>query len=405
VIDISSTHLAAAKPKAIRRVDLVEWENKDIALLATEAADIVRCPSQVLHVQMLPAGICRLRPESIIGRLRIGSVDLRILPKYPMPSLLAMLVEVHELAHLTPDLVGYDTSPEIVDLLVQIFLSQVDRVVRQGLKRTYIHLDEELVPVRGRIDLGRTVGLHLRGKARVQCQFEEHALDGPENRLLVAALHAIAGSQALHVRRRNLAQGIAGEFVGVQSIPLGQCVREQVKYDRLNQHYYPTLQLAHLILKATGITQDYGFATGDGFLLDMNQLFEKYVYRRLAKTLGSNQVSVDGQKTFPFDVAKQAKIKPDVIIRNRFGRLIVGDTKYKVGTTPDPGDLYQMLSYCRVLKVPYGFLVTVGTGEIKRYDVLDGDTTIDVIPVDLGGSVLNIDKSIHQLADRLLGAL
>lgn len=355
----------------------------------------------MLQVQALPGGMCRLRPGAVVGRLQFGIVDIRILPKYPMPSLLAMLVEVHEMAQLTPDLVGYDTSPEVVDLLVQIFLGQVERVVRQGLRRTYIQEDEELVAVRGRIDLRRTVGLHLRGKAKVQCRYEEYTLDGPENGTLLAALRAITGTRILPVVRRNLAHRIASEFVGVRPVFKRRTDFRPVEYDRLNQHYYPALQLAQLILQCMGVTQDFGMTEADGFMLNMNQLFEKFVRRKLEKLMDAYGVQVRAQKKSSFDVQNQADIQPDLLIQSRHGQRVVADTKYKVGTTPEPGDLYQMLTYCRVLNIANGILITVGKGQERRYDVLDGDTTIEVIPVDLGGTLSDIDKSITHLARRI----
>lgn|GEM_PF-1362912 len=389
------------KKEVPRRLELVEWETLDVNLSSTEISDLLRCPAKVLHIQTLSGGMCRLRPGPVVGRLQLGTVDLKILPKYSMPSLLAMLAEVHELVHLTPDLVGYDTNREIVDLLVQIFLSQVEGVVRQGLKRAYIQEDEELVTVRGRIDLRRTVDLHLRGKAKVQCRYEDYTLDGPENRILLAALHAITGTGLFTVLRRNLAHLLAAEFVGVRHIHPPVVRSGKVEYDRLNQYYYPAVQLAQLIMRSIGITQDFGMTEADGFLLDMNQLFEKYVFRKLQKALGVNRTQVRKQQTFPFDLANQASIKPDLIIQSQQGRRIVADTKYKIGNKPDPNDLYQMLAYCRVLNISNGVLITVGNGKSRRYEVRDSATTIDVISIDLSGSIAGVDASTRELADSI----
>ncbi|MEX1028359.1 MAG: hypothetical protein WD049_10215 [Candidatus Paceibacterota bacterium] len=398
---LTPTQMAAhaVAPSSQRQLDLVEWGSLDVSLSSTEIAELLRCPSKVFQIQTLPGGMCRLQCGPVVGRLQFGTVDVRILPKYPMPSLLAMLAEVHELAQLTPQLVGYDTSPEVVDLLVQIFLGQVERVVRQGLRRTYIEEDEELVAVRGRIDLRRTVDLHLRGKAKAQCRYEDFTLDGPENGTLLAALRAITAARMLPVVRRNVGHRAAAEFVGVR--PRFQRGADPVAFDRLNQHYHPALQLAQLILECMGVTQDFGMTEADGFMLNMNQLFERFVERRLRKLLTVDGIQVRAQKQSSFDVLKQSAIQPDLLIQSRHGQRVVADTKYKVGTKPDPSDLYQMLTYCRVLNIANGVLFTVGTGQLRRYEVLDGVTTIEVIPVDLDGTVSDIDKSLLILASRV----
>lgn len=388
-----------------RQIDLKEWESSQVSLDASEIVDLLRWPANILKVQMLAGGICKIQPAGVVGRLRLGAVDLRITPKYPMPSLLAMLAEVHELARLDHLPVGYEKSPDIADLLIQIFLHQADWVVRKGLKRTYIQEDEELVAGRGRIDLRRTVGHHARGRAVLQCRFEDHSLDGPENRLLMSALLTVASCTGLSVPRRNLAQQIASEFVGVRGCKQASSDSGKFKPDRLTSHYFPALPLARLVLQGIGITHKFGIVEGDGFLLNMNQLFESFVGRRLKKTLSFDRVQVFPQQTFPFDADRQAELRPDLVVQSPLGQRIVVDTKYKIGSVPEPSDLYQMLAYCRILNVTHGVLVTVGTGYPMRYNVLDGVTTIEVIPVDLNGTISKIDKSLKCLSDRILEIL
>src|SRR5207249_4520521 len=132
------------------------------------------------------------------------------------------------------------------------------------------------------------------------------------NRTLLAALNAVAGSQALPAIRRITAHEIAAEFVGIQpTVPEPSSLR-QFKYDRLNLHYYPALELAQLILSSMGVSQEFGIAKGNGFLLNMNDLFEKFVYRKLQKILELEFVNVRRQRTFPFDTDEQAQIRPDL---------------------------------------------------------------------------------------------
>lgn len=171
--------------------------------------------------------------------------------------------------------------------------------------------------------------------------------------------------------------------------------------NRLNQHYHPSLQLASLILQCMGITQDFGIAEGNGFLLNMNQLFEKFVYCKLRKLLKADGIEVRAQTSRSFDAQKLARIQPDLIVKGPNGQRIVADTKYKTGTKPEPSDLYQMLTYCRVLGIANGVLLTVGKEQERLYEVLDGFTTIEVIPMDLRGTITDIDDSLLRLVSRL----
>jgi len=435
------------------KIELEEWRPRDYLLTPPQTLELLRLSGKIIEVQSLPTGETRLRAKAVVGRLSTESLDLIIRPKCPVPSLLLMLAEMHELSRLAPQLVGYATSSEIVDLLVQVFLKQIDYITRVGLKRDYVPRQEDLLAVRGRVNVRRTLALHLRGRPRLDCSFEEYTLDVPENRLLLTALRAISKNKALPSIRRSLAHSVCGEFPGVREVEFGRQGATPIASDRLNQHYEPALKMAHLILRSMGIEHEFGSARVSGFTLDMNQLFERFIARRLQKALRREDVVVKFQQPHDFDEQKQATIRPDLIFQSRRvsvhapgsgsffggnsqplaetwtpknvpdprrsqakqpsswersgrrGHRVVADTKYKVDEAPSPADLYQMLAYCRVLKIPCGILITAaGTGG-RCYSVKDGATTIQVVPINLDGSLAEIDMSMKRLASLILRLL
>lgn len=387
------------------RIELKEWEQTDRLLSGTAIRDLLRISSSVVRVQTLPDGKLRLQAGSYVGRLRLGSVSLRITPKTPIRSLLWVMAEAYDLVRLDPYLVGYGTDADLSELFADIYLRHVERVIRQGLKRNYIEQENELVAVRGRIEWPQTIDRHLRGKPRVFCRYEDFTLDGPENRLLLAAIRAIEGNRSLSVVRRNLAHRVAEEFVGVRDDMPTLMGFPPAARDRLNQHYHPSLELAALILQGTGMSLQCGAADGAGFLLDMNSLFERFVSSKLTKFLVGRGTRVSSQRSSSFDRAGYATIRPDLLIRDESGRRLVADAKYKVGENVDSADLYQMFSYCGVLQVSHGLLLTVGKAAGRRYVVNDGRTTIETFPLDLSGSPAEFDGALHRLASRIASIL
>jgi 5-methylcytosine-specific restriction enzyme subunit McrC len=319
--------------------------------------------------------------------------------------LLGLLTEVHELAGLVPNLVGYDTSTEIVDLLIQIFLQQVDQLVRGGLKKSYLDFEEELTAVRDRIDVRQTMTSQLRGRPKVFCRFEEFSLDGPENRTLLATLWTIVRCAAVLPERRRFAHRLTADFEHVSTIQVEPVNPTTIQCDRLTMHYEPVLRLAHVILASLGITHEFGHLQAEGFQLNMNSLFEKFVFRRLRKELTPQSLRVTDQTSFDFDEQSQANIRPDILIRSRSGKRLVADTKYKLSSKPDPDDLYQILAYCRVLQIDRGLLITAGSSTNLTYSVRDGQTTIDVVSVDLSGSLDDVHESMQKLAQFIIDCL
>jgi 5-methylcytosine-specific restriction enzyme subunit McrC len=388
-----------------RRIDLKEWESCEVLLKEAELRDLLRCPPTILRMQSIAKGYTRLQAAATVGQIRFGSVDVRILPKYPMTSLMTMLAEVYELTRLDPYLMGYATVSDPTELLIHIFLYQTGQVIRKGLKRSYVAEEDVLKTVRGKIDVRRSVEIHLRGQVALQCQYEDRTLENSENRLLLKALRRIAYGKSVRLNHRNLAHQLALEFEGLRDDTSESVPWETFKTDRLNRHYFPALPLAKLILEGTGIAHEFGVAEADGFLINMNQLFESFVCRRLETSLGAKRVKTWTQRRSWFDETRVAEIKPDFIAQAPHGRRVVLDTKYKLGSEPNSGDLYQMLSYCRVLDICHGLLVSVGAGERTILKVNDGITTIEAIPVDLSGSTNQIDESMQRLTNRLLQLL
>lgn len=381
----------------VRRIELTEWLPRDVVLSEAELQGVLSSPAQI-QVQALRNGVYRLRPGSSVGLINLEAIQLLIIPKCEMPALLFMLADVYEFASLLPQLADYESSSDIVDLLVQMFLAQTATVIRQGLRRTYVTEQDELIVARGRIGMRESSALHLQGRPRLSCTFEDFTLNGVENQLLLAALNHIWKRPLHGVHRRSLARRLAAEFEGViPKVPGAEQLR-RVRRDRLNMHYWPAVGLAELILQQSGLTAQFGEVSSNGFLIDMNKLFETFVCRRLRKTLAPLGIATNSQVSEYLDEEKTTRIIPDLCFTAPTGIRLVGDTKYKTGKTAASADLYQMLTYCRIMKIRHGVLITVGNREAMRHNIRDGETVIDVIPVDLSGSVDDINSSINQLA-------
>ena len=381
----------------VRRIELTEWLPRDVVLTEAELQGVLSCPAQI-QVQALRNGVYRLRPGSSVGLINLETIQILIIPKCEMPSLLFMLADVYEFASLLPQLSGYEKSSDVVDLLIQMFLAQTATVIRQGLRRTYVTKQDELIVARGRIGMRESSALHFQGRPRLFCTFEEFTLNGVENQLLLAALNQIWKRPLLGVHRRSLARRLAAEFEDVIPQVPGAAQLRRVRRDRLNMHYWPAVGLAELILQQSGLATQFGEVSGNGFLIDMNKLFEAFVCRKLRKALAPLGVTTHSHVREYFDEEKTTSIIPDLCFTAPTGIRLVGDTKYKTGTTAASADLYQMLAYCRIMKIRQGVLITVGNREGIRHNIRDGETVISVIPVDLSCSVDDIDRSIGQLA-------
>jgi|GEM_PF-2143131 len=120
-------------------------------------------------------------------------------------------------------------------------------------------------------------------------------------------------------------------------------------YHRLNDDYRLIHGLCRLFLEGSSISENVGAIRFRGFLLDMNQLFERFVTQAFRSCSESAEFSIVPQEESELSdsLSTQAVyIRPDVIVRRGERVVAVVDAKYKKITGPYKNhDLYQMVAY------------------------------------------------------------
>nr|WP_165490118.1 hypothetical protein [Propioniciclava sinopodophylli] len=166
--------------------------------------------------------------------------------------------------------------------------------------------------------------------------------------------------------------------------------------------------MARLILGGAGHAQGIGTARVSAFLVDMNAVFEDFVFASLRHRLRGTW-TVTRQQVVPLGAQGQLPGEPDLLFRDASGKAkLVADSKYKL-TTDGRGrsaDYYQLLAYCTALGLPRGVLVYCDAGEgtelpARRVQVRNVATRLDTIRVPLSGSPGRISEALDHVALQL----
>ena len=181
----------------------------------------------------------------------------------------------------------------LTPLIIIHFLTVVEGIAKRGLKRGYVHREENLKKVKGRIRIltNERKNIIPRRFDRVYCQYNEFTVDIPENRLIKKALlfaqKELArlssfkhNSRALLLENKCLAAfSQVSPEIELRDVKL-------IKSHKLFREYDLAVKLAKTILRRN----DYSIKkasdekeTTPVFWLDMAQLFEHYVYSILVK--------------------------------------------------------------------------------------------------------------------------
>ena len=183
----------------------------------------------------------------------------------------------------------------------------------------------------------------------------------------------------------------------------------EVKIDRLNEHYRSVVALARLILRHGAFESGRGEVRAQGFLMDMNVVFQEFVTVALRDALGLSDKELSEASipslNIPGDKEEgRIHLRPDLVWKVGSSYKFVGDAKYKhIKDDRIPNaDLYQMLAYITSLKLQSGMLIYAKgeTGE-TTYRVRNSDKELHVATLDLSGSLDEILKRVGELGSRI----
>lgn len=221
---------------------------------------------------------------------------------------------------------------QLTPLLILHYISLLDKLVKHGLKKNYIILEDNLKSkVKGRIMFSRHLQKNIFQQRydRTYCQFQEHTEDIPENRLLKKALiFAECAINAYPSIKTKIGQSnelsncfnrLKSVFYNVSDeIEIRQV--QKITGNKIFREYKDAIKVAKMILQRfdyslSNATQEQH--TTPPFWIDMARLYEMYIYSKLSSAY-PNQIL--------FQVAGHCRTAVDYIKKDE---KIIMDAKYK----------------------------------------------------------------------------
>lgn len=316
-----------------------------------------------LVVEDLKKGI-RVNASSWVGVVRFSSFEVRVVPKLAGENLglVEMLAFTSGLDALNRNkgLRDIDTlaHADLFDLLALLFAEACERIVNGGLLHDYIMEEQDLPILRGRMLVREQIQRRKGQVDRIECRYDEHSSNIAENKILTVALSFCARrvSHPAVLRKVRRLMQIFLESCNIQDADTEDLLN-QINYHRLNQHYEEPIELAKILLQAAGVNNLFSssMTKSFAFLLDMNKLFELFVYRFTERALETTGCHVqyqhrDSSIIWNADANRPyAGVIPDLIVEysDPSNKRMVIDTKYKLYDLKkiSPSDIYQCFLY------------------------------------------------------------
>ena len=352
--------LAAAPLQPPDRVELREYGRVVLPLTDEQAGALNRVGGgQYLSVE--PGehlGHWQVSAHNYVGSINVARLQVLVRPKIPLRNLFLLLEVGLRERDWRDEAVRFETTGDLLPALVSFFARTTETTLARGLYHSYREQHDRLVALRGRVDITRQLtqpGVLIP----TACKFTEFTADLIENSYLKAAV-----SRSLRVarvrpedRRRLMQHLVTLEDVG--DIRHRPDDHDRIGFTRLNEHYRPALRLAELVLANLTLQDRVGETQASSFMLDMNELFERFVTERLRRAL-LGRLRVKDQHRDKLDEDDTVAIKPDLLFQAGDSPRFVADIKYKLTGEEASGrhpDYYQLLAYTTALNLPEGVLV------------------------------------------------
>lgn len=383
---------------------LSEYTSVELDLTRSQAERLQQ--TGFVAVRPAPGTRWQVTASSYVGSLVVDGVELLIRPKINPENLFLLLEPGLPPRAWRQEAFDYATSPDLLPSMIAFFARTVETTLGRGVLRSYESRHDPLIALRGRMDVAgqfRRAGV----LSPVACTFDDFSEDISENRALRAAIRL-----ALRVPRVNPAdrQRLMRQLVALEAVADTEVRAEAVDaipFTRLNQHYAPALRLARLLLANLTLTDAHGAVSASSFMVDMNDLFQRFVTERLRRRLRGLLDVVD-EPTIHLDVGRQVSMKPDLEFRRAgAGACYVGDVKYKLAAAGGrhSSDYYQLLAYTTALDLPEGVLIYCrrqGDPVQRTATVRHAGKRLLLYAIDLTGSPDQVEQEIDELAEAVL---
>lgn len=293
-----------------------------------------------------------IRFGNYVGVMQIGGLTLEILPKVdnrePNNKLLWQHILLNMLKackHLPIDSISETNlkikNHSILDAYFELFLSEVERLLKIGLIKKYRRTQANLNTLKGKLLIKQNLQRNIVHKEKLYCEHQVYDKNHLLHQILLKALQILKNLE--HHTLKDKINRLLLEFQDFDTVSINKKQFESIIFDRKNQDYKKAIEIAKIIILNYSPSLNAGNENMLTLLFDMNALWEEYIFRILNKHKPENT-------TITFQNAKlfweNKRIRPDIVISTKNEHFVI-DTKWKITDNNNPADddLKQMFVY------------------------------------------------------------
>ena len=295
-------------------------------------------------------------------------------------------------------------SINLYEIFINMFIMQVSRLTRKGLKSSYSYKEDNLNLFKGKLLINKHIKENIGHGERFYVAYDEFNLNRAENRLIKSTLLKLqkisTNSNNLKLLRQQL---VYFDLVNPSKNYMSDFA--QVNIDRTTKDYEEIMSWSKIFLMNKSFSTFSGDTKARALLFSMEKVFESFVSLHVKRFFTENGYEVSTQDTGQYLLKEENRkifsLRPDIVLTKTSGKIIIMDMKWKRLDSLEKNygvsqaDMYQMYAYSKKYKAQSVWVLypLVKEFENKTITFEDNETKINLFFVD----VSDIERCIEEL--------
>ena len=316
---------------------------------------------------------------------------------------------------------GDENFENIYNLMAKILEKFLNSLIKRGLYKNYILVEEDLAMLKGKIDFSKSIKTNVINQKRLICQYDILSTNILFNQIIKSALNKLINSKYLDEELKNKLIILSRYFIKIKDIKINNNTFKALKYHRNNIRYKFIINICKLIHNNFILDKNSDGGSGKFFIdknekKTMHRIYEKFVLNFYKFHYPNFKIEPKKIK-WQFENNRRfiPNMKTDITIYNKEKCLII-DTKFYKEILKEhngkemirPSHLYQIYAYMNNIKFKgniKGILLYAGTNEIidkyekEKFDYKIQDKDFSVKILDLSKEWENISNQLNEIIE------
>lgn len=259
--------------------------------------------------------------------------------------------------------VGLSNDAPTLDLLTVVLINAVSNLFKRGIKKGYVDCEEEIIGIKGKLNLGSTIKQNLLLKGATLCLVDNYTEDIISNQIIKATIKNVLRMRVTTSIFNSKLRGLNKMLYNVCDINLSYSIFNKVKCNKNERQVKFVIDICKLIFINTIPSENSDKLSFSDFVRDekkMNSLFESFVrnfYKQEQKIY--SKVKAETMKwnftsESEGDLLYLPNMITDITLESEHSKIIMDTKFYKESLSNNYNtervhstNLYQLFSYIK----------------------------------------------------------